>query len=233
MKYLKKNLILIIAAIAYLTAFIFDHNLFIQAVTTCGMFLKEMLEIMPAVFIITGLLSIWIPRDTITKNLGRQSGLKGKIISLLVGSISAGPIYAAFPIGQSLLKKGISISNLVVIISSWAVVKIPMLIVEQKFMGIEFTITRYLLTIPCIFLIAFFTEKKVKEIKLDMHSDVSLKARIAALLPQNNCGVCGYANCMSYATAIIEEKTSADKCIPGRQETATRIIECLREYPKS
>ena len=43
-----------------------------------------------------------------------------------------------FPIGKSLLSKGASITNIVIILSSWAVIKVPMLANEAKFLGSRF-----------------------------------------------------------------------------------------------
>jgi uncharacterized membrane protein YraQ (UPF0718 family) len=81
-----------------------------------------------------------------------------KLGSLLIGSSSAGSIYIAFPICQSILKKRASVSIVVVILSAWAVIKIPMLFVEMKFLCNEFMITRYILTVPGVLFIGMVTE---------------------------------------------------------------------------
>jgi len=49
-----------------------------------------------------------------------------------------------------LLKKGASIKNIIIILSSWAVIKVPMLTIEAKFLGLKFMIVRYILTIMAI-----------------------------------------------------------------------------------
>ncbi|WP_051531102.1 permease [Clostridiisalibacter paucivorans] len=118
-------------------------------------YIIEMIQILPIVFIVTGLIEAWIPREIIMKNLGEQSGLKGGIISFVLGSISAGPIYAAFPISKLLLKKGASIYNIVILLSSWAVVKVPMLANEAKFLGPSFMTIRWIFTIISIFFMAY------------------------------------------------------------------------------
>ncbi len=45
-----------------------------------------------------------------------------------------------------LLTKGASISNVVVILTSWAVIKIPMLFVETRFLGFKFTVIKRAIT---------------------------------------------------------------------------------------
>ncbi|MDG6221177.1 MAG: permease, partial [Candidatus Thermoplasmatota archaeon] len=202
---LKKRKILLAAAGAYALVFFLDQPLFLKAAGVTLGYVREMLEILPAVFIITGLVDVWVSRDTIMRYFGSNSGVKGKFASLLIGSVSAGPIYAAFPVTSSLLKKGASLSNVVIILSAWAVVKVPMLLVEAKFLGLEFMGARYLLTLPGILLIAFATEKLVKreEVMEAMEKkDEQLLNQILGELPGYNCGSCGHLNCSDFAKAL-------------------------------
>jgi uncharacterized membrane protein YraQ (UPF0718 family) len=127
-------------------------------------YLKEMLLVMPVVIIFTILISAWVPQKTIGKHLGKDSGLKGNMFAILLGMFSTGPIYAAFPITYVLKEKGASTQNIVIILSAWAVVKVPMLINEVKFLGFDFMITRWVLTIIAIIILGkateYFTIKK-------------------------------------------------------------------------
>lgn len=43
---------------------------------------------------------------------------------------------------------------------------------------------------------------------------------ISDLLPQANCGACGYAGCADYAAAIVEKGVATNLCKPGGNETA-------------
>jgi len=85
----------------------------------------EMLLILPAIMILMGLFGVWISKETVTKFLGKQAGIKGALISVLLGSLPTGPLYIAFPIASSLIKKGASISNIIVFLSEWASLKLP------------------------------------------------------------------------------------------------------------
>jgi hypothetical protein len=38
-----------------------------------------------------------VPKETIIKLLGKEARTKGVLLAFILGSISAGPIYAAFP----------------------------------------------------------------------------------------------------------------------------------------
>lgn len=215
MEKIKKNKMIVIIIVAYTLTFFYKNDLFIKALTNSKFYLIEMLKIMPAVFIISALLTNWVPDETIKKVIGKSSGFKGKVFSMIVGAISAGPIYAAFPVSLSLLKKGASISNIVVIISAWAVVKIPMFFVESKFLGLKFTIVRYLLTIPAIFLLGYLTEKVVKDVKFESDNSNEKVETIINILPGFNCKACGFSSCEAYAKHISENPKDINKCKPG------------------
>lgn len=121
-------------------------------------YLKEMILIMPPVFILMGLMEAWIPKDKIQKWLGGGSGIKGAALSFALGTLPTGPLYVAFPMAGSLLRKGARISNMVIFIGSWAALKIPQLMVEIKFLGIAFTSLRFVLTLSALVLVGLLME---------------------------------------------------------------------------
>ncbi len=163
LKKLKEKLFLIIVILGYIAIFIFRPQMGINAVKNSGYYIKEMLLIMPVIFVLTALLDTWVPKQTIMKYLGRESKVKGTILSFVLGGISAGPIYAAFPFCVMLRKKGASIKNIVIILSSWAVIKIPMLLNEAKFLGFKFMAIRWVLTVIAILTFSWIASKIIKD----------------------------------------------------------------------
>jgi len=119
----------------------------------------EMLGILPSILILLGLLDAWVPKKIIERLLGKDSGISGAGIAMLTGTAAAGPLYVAFPVAASLLKKGARISNVAIFLCSWAAIKIPMVMFEAKFLGWQFTGLRLLLTIPSAILIGVIMEK--------------------------------------------------------------------------
>lgn len=224
----KKNKLLIFVALAYIICFFYKRDLFDAAGKNTYVYLIEMLKIMPIIFIISALLNNWVPDEVIKKSIGKASGLKGKILALVIGTISAGPIYAAFPVCLSLLKKGGSIANVVVIISAWAVVKLPMFFVESNFLGIKFTSIRYILTIPAIFLLGYLTEKIVKEIKIKNKENSEELENIINTLPGYNCRACGFNSCEEYAKYLLENQNDCNKCKPGGKTTEENLKNLLK-----
>ena len=166
MKILKKakdNIFLILIATSYILLFVIKPDMGVTSIKNSAYYIKEMLMIMPVVFVLTALLDTWIAKEKITKYLGKESKVKGIILSFVLGSISAGPIYAAFPMCVMLHKKGASVRNLIIILSSWAVIKVPMLLNEVKFLGIKFMAIRWVLTVIAIVVFSWITSKIVKD----------------------------------------------------------------------
>lgn len=162
-KKIKENLFLAIVVLAYIAMFIAKPAMGIASVKSSGYYIKEMLMIMPVIFVLTALLDLWVPKEKIMRYLGKDAKAKGVILSFVVGSVSAGPVYAAFPMCVMLHKKGASIRNIVIILSSWAVIKIPMLLNEAKFLGPKFMAVRWVLTVIAIIIFSWVTAKIVKD----------------------------------------------------------------------
>ncbi len=138
------------------------------------------LQVLPVIFLLTVVIEALIPKEIIMRGFGEKSGFMGNLLALLLGSISAGPIYAAFPISKTLLGKGASISNIVIILSSWAVIKVPMLANEAKFLGVNFMIIRWVLTVIAIFIMAYITCMIVKKKDLPIDSKNAATLEIKA-----------------------------------------------------
>ena len=55
--------------------------------------------------------------------------------------------------------------------------------------------------------------------------------KIDAVLPQTQCGQCGYPGCKPYATAIAAGEAEINKCPPGGEEGIHKLAELLgREF---
>lgn len=125
---------------------------------TLGSF-KEMLSVLPPIFVLLGLLDVWVDRATMMKYTGKGSGIKGVLIAFLLGSAAAGPLYAAFPFAAVMLKKGSSFFNVLIFIGAWSTTKIPLLAFEASSMGIKFMLVRLALSLIGIPIIALVTDR--------------------------------------------------------------------------
>lgn len=189
---LKKNKLLLVVVIVYAALLITQPDQGMVAINNSKYYIFEMLEIMPVIFIFTALIEAWIPREVIMKHFSKDAGVRGSIVSFLLGSFSAGPIYAAFPVCKTLLKKGASITSVVIILSSWAVVKVPMLINEAKFLGLRFMGVRWASTTISIFIMAYVISLVVKvrdvpNAEEPVHQDIDFTIREEYCI---SCGIC-------------------------------------------
>lgn len=121
----------------------------------------EMLAIIPPIFILLGLLDVWIERETMMKYMGEDSGVKGGIIAFIMGSAAAGPLYVAFPIAGVLLKKGVKLTNVFIFVGAWSTTKIPMILFEATNLGWDYMLLRFLCNIIGIIIIAVLLEKMI------------------------------------------------------------------------
>lgn len=196
-KTIKQHKILALALVGYVIVFAMNVSTGLLALYQTKYYVIEMIKILPAIFVLTSLIQTWIPTQVILKHFGDGSGIKGKLTSLIIGSLSAGPIYAAFPICKTLLKKGASVENITIILSSWAVIKVPMLINEAKFMGVKYMLVRWILTVLAIFFMATTMKRLVPKDKViveDSHSEI--------YIDNNLCIGCGYC-AKNYPSQII------------------------------
>ncbi len=131
----------------------------LQALRVTGQNVLEMLAVIPPVFILLGLLDVWVDRQTMMRFTGAGSGFKGALIALVLGSAAAGPLYAAFPIAAVMLKKGSSFFNVLLFIGAWSATKIPMLTFEAANLGVSFMLLRLALSLAGITGIAFFCDR--------------------------------------------------------------------------
>ncbi len=148
---------LIVLVVLVLTG-LFNKELGQQVLSTTAYQLKEMLLVIPPIFVLLGLLDIWVPKQTMVKYMGEGSGLKGILLALFIGSAAAGPLYGAFPVAAVFMRKGVKFSNILIFLGAWSTTKIPMILFEFSALGLPFALTRLLVDIPGIIIIAYLLQ---------------------------------------------------------------------------
>lgn len=138
-----------------------NKSIGIKAIGIAGFSFKEMLLVIPPVFVLLGLLDVWVPRETMIRFMGEGSGIKGVILSFILGSAAAGPLYGAFPVASVFMKKGVKFSNILIFIGAWSTTKIPMFLFEMSALGSKFAVTRLLVDIPGIIIIAYILSQVI------------------------------------------------------------------------
>lgn len=204
-KKIKNNTFLTFVIFIYIFLLIFMPDKGIKSFNNSLYYVKEMLTIMPVILLLTSLIEAWVPKKTIQNALGEGSGAKGFLFSFLLGSFSAGPIYAAFPVCKMLIKKGASIANIIIILSAWAVIKIPMLANESKFLGPKFMAVRWILTTISILIIAIITSKVLKKEDIPV-DEIVTKENALLNINENFCIGCGLCTKVAPENFAMENK---------------------------
>lgn len=163
MKVLKRYRLFIVVLAVNLLMIYLNEKQGLLALNITGSNIIEMLGIIPPIFIILGLMDVWVEKEVMIKLLGERSGVRGCVVAFLLGSMAAGPLYAAFPIATILLKKGSKLTNVFIFIGAWSTTKIPMLLFEASALGVDFMLLRLLLNIIGIFVIAQLMDRLLNE----------------------------------------------------------------------
>lgn len=137
--------------------------------------LLEMLKILPCAFVIIGLFEVWVKKETVIKHLGDDCGLKGYLWVLLLAGLSVGGLFVAFPIAETLNKKGASLKVIFTYLGFVGVFRIPMTIFEISFLGFSFTFVRLMATIPLFLLIGIVFGTFLKKRNYQLRAFVNIE----------------------------------------------------------
>ena len=87
-------------------------------------------------FIAAGMIGKVLPRETMTRLLGEESGMRGLVLGTVAGALTPGGPFVQFPIVAALLKSGAGVAPLMAYISSWSLLGINrFLIYEVNLLG--------------------------------------------------------------------------------------------------
>ncbi|HCM88783.1 MULTISPECIES: permease [Vagococcus] len=159
MKILIKNKFLIVLLIVLIMISLYKFELSINILNITGKSLRDMLILLPPIFILIGLLDKWIERGTLVKYMGENSGVSGIFFSLILATVAAGPLYMAFPIAILLINKGAGLRYIIFFLGAWSSVKLPVLIYEFSSFGIKFSLIHIIFSLVFYYLTGILFEK--------------------------------------------------------------------------
>ncbi|WP_346933574.1 permease [Clostridium sp.] len=168
---LKRYSFFLISSLVLIIFFFFNFNLGNNSFLSAKSSFIQMLSVLPPIMILLGLIDVWIPRETLVKYMGDNSGVTGVAIAMLIGSIAAGPMYAAFPFTAVLLRKGVKFSNVIIFMNAWCVTKISTLLFEVSAIGFKFTISRLIIDIPGVIIMGYIVHYLMGKDELAMLYD--------------------------------------------------------------
>ncbi|MCD6321779.1 MAG: permease [Clostridiales bacterium] len=122
-------------------------------------YIKFILIIMPAVYLLIGLFKVWVKKETVIKHMGHNSGIKGYVLAVILAFAVVGGLFAALPISKQLHDKGSRLGVIMTYLGASCVCRLPMTLFEASLLGWEFTAIRFLVSLPLIILSSIFMEK--------------------------------------------------------------------------
>ncbi len=135
-------LINLVALLSLVFAFIKDKKKARQSLKIALMSFINMLPMLLIIVIIIGLILGFLSPESISNIVGAQSGFLGVIFTGLFGALMQIPALMAFPLSDSLLEKGASITIVATFITTLTMVGMVTLPLEIKELGKRFAILR-------------------------------------------------------------------------------------------
>lgn len=159
LKIIKRYKLFLLLLIVLILIGFFNFDLASKSILNIKDSFLQMLSVLPPIMIMLGLMDVWVSRESLMKYMGNNSGFLGVFLAMLIGSIAAGPMYAAFPFTAVLIKKGAKFSNIIIFMNAWCVTKISTLLFEISSLGYKFTFVRLLIDIPGVIIMGILVEK--------------------------------------------------------------------------
>ena len=102
-----------------------------------------------AALTVAGMIWVLLPRDRLSRLIGKKSGFRGLVIATAAGVITPGGPASAYPLLAVMGSAGADRGALVAYITSWAILGMQRILIwDLPFMGAEFSLTRFLVCLP-------------------------------------------------------------------------------------
>ncbi len=167
MKLIRKYKLFLFTLLILLCVYFIDSNIAIKAYNKTKNSIIYMAQYIPVIFILMGLLDVWVPKKAMANLMGEDSGIKGILLSILCGTCAAGPLYGAFPIVGVFMKKSVKFSNILIFLGTWSCAKIIIVLFEITSLGPKFAFTRLFLDLTGIIIISNIIAKLIPKKELE------------------------------------------------------------------
>jgi uncharacterized membrane protein YraQ (UPF0718 family) len=122
----------------------------LQATTATGTALiVAIAPILVGAMLVGGYFQALVPRETVARLLGGESGLKGLVLASAAGAVTPGGPFASFPLAAALYQSGADIGTTVAFITSWSVLSLLRLVIwDIPLIGLELSLVRLVTSLP-------------------------------------------------------------------------------------
>lgn len=130
---------LILVIFIYVISYFFFPAEILEGLKATGALAVKIFPVIIILIIIMGIADYFSDPEMLKKYLGEGSGVKGWVIAIVTGIISAGPIYLWYPLLCDLKKKGMKNSLIAVFLYNRAI-KIPLTPILIYYFGFKFVL---------------------------------------------------------------------------------------------
>ena len=125
-------------------AYLKDPSLLLSGWKQGMILLIKIIPILVLAFAMSGLVQAMVPKETIARWLGKESGWRGIWLGCLAGAITPGGPYTSFPIVATLYQGGAGLGTLVSYVTAWSLWAVARLPIESALISPRFMIFRLL-----------------------------------------------------------------------------------------
>lgn len=159
MKKYKSIFLPLVTLLVTVIIYLINHDKGIQVAVLFFKTCKSTIPILLLMFLLLSFLKFGMDTNKLQENVNKRNGISNIIFAYLFGTLVSGPIYPGFTLSKILLQGGVKIKIIVVMLSVWATLKIPMLPYELKILGSKLCIIRWIITGVTIMFLSIVCEK--------------------------------------------------------------------------
>ena len=123
----------------YFLLFLYHPKNIEKSLTVSADALIQILPSLLLIIILMGIMNYFVNPRTVSKYVGKGSGMKGWFLAIFTGILSHGPVYAWYPLLRDLRDQGMK-SGLIAVFLYNRAIKIPMLPLMIYYFGTRFVL---------------------------------------------------------------------------------------------
>ena len=136
-----------------------------RTTVSSAMLIVEIAPILMGAMLVGGYFQALVPRETVARLLGGESGLKGLMLATAAGAVTPGGPFASFPLAAALYRSGADVGTTVAFLTSWSVLSLLRLAVwDIPLLGVELSLVRMLASLPLPLLAGFLARLVARRI---------------------------------------------------------------------
>jgi len=127
-----------------------------KGLSATGHLILEITPRMLAAFTLAGLVQAVVPQDVIVRWMGQESGNRGILIGMTLGSVTPGGPMTHFPVIASLYKVGVGVGPLLAYLTAWSLLGMQRIIMwEIPFLGPKVVLVRFSISLLFPFIVGW------------------------------------------------------------------------------